>query len=360
MQTVLKISPLFWCLDFVWPSSKLTLSSMFSVSVHLSRTQIKLTIKPKRRASLTCARSVFNCSSSIIETKGTKGRCGGAWAQLCSAFCLTGGSLPEEAERDGGEGRAEGTSSSTSFISLSLRNGTLKGTVKSNTGLVLGGEKTKNGDKESPRAETTNFYTRSCVSFPRRCHDAPRFLDRTMFLFWYKCGVVVLYSTLFSFNFLHFRHVSISNDLHWPWECLILCILPEWVLRNLHRKDKTSLGDQTSSKSPKRQLLRAKRFAPQWNRHFSLWFFFFSPSFFFHLFPNLFDMISSLSIRVSAPQNYQTCPVVLKQSLLGLCATFQTEQASGSSVNRKPVYGGRVFQLGKNVNLSNNIERKSQ
>lgn len=195
----------------------------------------------------------------------------------------------------GGEGG--GLSSSTFFISL--RNGTLKGTVKSNTGLVLGGEK-QNGDKKSPRAETTNFYTRSCFSFPRRCHDALRFLDRTMFLFWYKCGVVVLYSTLFLFNFLHFWHVSISNDLHWPWECLIPCILPEWVLRNLHRKDKTSLGDQTSSKSPKRQLLRAKRFAPQWNRCFSLWFFF--PLNFCHLFPNLFDMIASLSIRVSAPQ----------------------------------------------------------
>lgn len=58
----------------------------------------------------------------------------------------------------------------------------------------------------------------------------PRFLHRTMFIFWHRCGVVVLYSTLFLFNFLHFQHVSILNDLHRPWECLIQCILPEWVL----------------------------------------------------------------------------------------------------------------------------------
>lgn len=280
------------------PSSTLTLSSMSSVSVHLSGTQIQLTLNPNRSASLTCARSLLNCSSSIIETKGTEGRCGGAWAQLCSASCLTGGSLPEEAERDGGEGRAEGSPPPPLLPSSLWGTGLFKGTVKSNTGLVLGGQK-RNGDKASPRAETTNFYTRSCDSFPRRCHDAPRFLNRTMFLFWYKCGVV-LYSTSFLFNFLHFRHLSISNDLHWPWECLILCILPEWVLRNLHRKDQTSLGDQTSSKSPKSQLLRANCFAPQWNRCFSLCVFFFFLNY-FHLRPNLFGMISSLRIRVSAP-----------------------------------------------------------
>lgn len=44
-----------------------------------------------------------------------------------------------------------------------------------------------------------------------------------------RCGVVVVYSTLFLSNFLHFQHLSISNDLHRPWECLIQCILPEWV-----------------------------------------------------------------------------------------------------------------------------------
>lgn len=61
-------------------------------------------------------------------------------------------------------GKGGGLSSATSFISL--RNRTLKGTVKSNTGLALGGDK-QNGDTKSPRAETTNFSTRSCVSFPR-------------------------------------------------------------------------------------------------------------------------------------------------------------------------------------------------
>lgn len=47
--------------------------------------------------------SVFVCGCSIIETKGTRGCCGGASPRLCSAFCLTGGSLLEEVERGGGE-----------------------------------------------------------------------------------------------------------------------------------------------------------------------------------------------------------------------------------------------------------------
>lgn len=87
------------------------------------------------------------------------------------------------------------------------------------------------------RRQPTFIQGHVFLLFQRRCHDAPRFLDRTMFIFWYRCGVVVLYSTLFLLNFLHFRHVSISNDLHRPWECLIQCILPEWVLRNFDRKD---------------------------------------------------------------------------------------------------------------------------
>lgn len=101
---------------FVLPSAPLTLSSAFAVGVHLSRTQIKLTTNPNsppvysfRRASLTCARSVLICCSSISKTKGTKARCGGAWAPLCSAFCLTGASSLEEEERGGGEGRVEGS-----------------------------------------------------------------------------------------------------------------------------------------------------------------------------------------------------------------------------------------------------------
>lgn len=81
--------------------------------------------------------------------------------------------------------------------------------------------------------------------------------------------------------------------------CYVFCQNEYW--ETFTGKIRHPLGDQTSSKSPKRQLLRAKRFAPQRNQHFSFWFFF-PPSFFSHLFPNLFDRISSLSIRVSAPQ----------------------------------------------------------
>lgn len=249
----------------------------------------------------------------------------------------------------GGEGG--GLSSSTSFISL--RNRTLKDTVKSHTGLVMGGEKKM--ETKSPRAETTNFYTRSCDSFPRRCHDAPRFLDRTMFLFWYKCGVVVLYSTLFLFDFLHFRHVSISDDLHWPWECLILCILPEWVLRNLHRKDKTSLGDQTSSKSPKRQLLRAKRFAPQRNRRFSLCFVFFFSLNFFSPFPKLisYDILPQY-------QSFSTANQTIKRALLFSNKAFWACVLHFKQSKHQEVVWTEYQCMAvkcsnwKNVNLSNN------
>lgn len=135
------------------------------------------------------------------------------------------------------------------------------------------------------------------------------------FLFWYTCGVVVLYSTLFSFNFLHFRHVSISHDLHWPWECLILCILPEWVLRNLQRKGemfKKSLGDQTGSKSPKRQLLRAKRFAPQWNHQFSLFAFPFFP----HLFLNVlwYELIPQYQCFSNTNLRIKRAPLLLDKA----------------------------------------------
>lgn len=320
--------------------------SALTVSVHLSRTQIKLTTNPNSPTVYSFRRAVFNlctfCPYLLFQYQRNQRNQGPLWWRLGAAllsllfdrgFVAGGGG----AGRRWGEGG--GVSSSTFFASL--WNGTLKGTVKSNTGFW---ERKTKRDKKSPRAETTKFYTRSCVSlFQRRCHDAPQFLYRTMFLFWYTCGVVVLYSTLFSFNFLHFRHVSISHDLHWPWECLILCILPEWVLRNLRRKGemfKKSLGDQTGSKSPKRQLLRAKRFAPKWNHQFSL---FARPPHPPFTKRSLVWTHPSVSVFQQHKSEDQTCPVVLGQSLLGLCATYQTEQASGSRVNIKPLTGGKVF-----------------
>lgn len=69
----------------------------------------------------------------------------------------------------------------------------------------FGGE--RKGDIKSPRDGDNQLLYKVVFFFffPRRCHDAPRSLYRTMFIFWYTCGVVVLYSTLFLLNFLHFN-----------------------------------------------------------------------------------------------------------------------------------------------------------
>lgn len=47
--------------------------------------------------------------------------------------------------------------------------------------------------------------------------------------FWHTCGVVVLYSTLFLFTLM---------TSHRTWECLIQCLLPEWVLSSFDRQGK--------------------------------------------------------------------------------------------------------------------------
>lgn len=50
------------------------------------------------------------------------------------------------------------------------------------------------------------------------------------FLFFlHTCGVVVLYSTLFLFTLM---------TSHRTWECLIQCLLPEWVLSSFDRQEK--------------------------------------------------------------------------------------------------------------------------
>lgn len=130
--------------------------------------------------------------------------------------------------RSGAEVRGEEAFSLHLFISL--RTWTPNGTVKSNTGLFLpGGRKKKTKSRRG--TETTHFYTRSCVSLISKkmpwCSEI--LLPGQCSYFDKRCGVVVVYSTLFLSNFLHFQHLSISNDLHRPWECLIQCILPEWV-----------------------------------------------------------------------------------------------------------------------------------
>lgn len=39
--------------------------------------------------------------------------------------------------------------------------------------------------------------------------------------------------------------LSIFNDLCRPWECLIQCLLPEWVLSNFDRQDKMEMEGNT-------------------------------------------------------------------------------------------------------------------
>lgn len=82
-------------------------------------------------------------------------------------------------------------------ISSSLMNWTPNSTVKSNTGLFSWGLIERRQKVTAGRRQPTFIQGVFFFFFPRRCHDALRFLHRTMFIFWYTCGVVVLYSTLF-------------------------------------------------------------------------------------------------------------------------------------------------------------------
>lgn len=81
-----------------------------------------------------------------------------------------------------------------------------------NTGLFWRGGKKRRLKVAAGRRQPTFLQGRVFLLRQRRCHDSPRFLNRTMFIFWYTCGVVVLYSTLFLFNFLHFQHVSLMTS----------------------------------------------------------------------------------------------------------------------------------------------------
>lgn len=100
----------------------------------------------------------------------------------------------------GGAGRRWGGSS---FISL-WGTGLLMA-LSNLTRVCFSGEKERRLKVTAGRRQPTFIQGRVFFFFPRRCHDAPRFLYRTMFIFWYTCGVVVLYSPFFLFNFLHFN-----------------------------------------------------------------------------------------------------------------------------------------------------------
>lgn len=180
------------------------------------------------------------CCFSIVETKGTRGRCGGAWAQPCSASCLTGSSstpavLGAEVEQDGGEAAAawKGRRPLVCHLGVSPRTWTPHGTVLSNTGLFFYLE--KEDERVAAGRRQTNFYTRWRALFffsffPKRmprCSDGPCwYFDKAVVLSLctVRCPCLI---------FLHFQHLSNSDGLHGPWECLTQRILPEWVFLKL-------------------------------------------------------------------------------------------------------------------------------
>lgn len=72
--------------------------------------------------------------------------------------------------------------------------------------------------------ETSDFYTKGFFFFSTRCHDAQRFplRDNVHILLSVWCSSFV--HDISFFFALH--NVSIFDDLHTPWECLIQCFLP--------------------------------------------------------------------------------------------------------------------------------------
>lgn len=209
-QTVVKISASLQCLVLSYPllSWPFSLCSL-PISKHYSQHKLKRTlntqlmtisstafcdrVSPWLLSTWICAALNFHLYLLLQYHRNQRNQ-GPLWWRLATALLsllfdrgfIAGG---------GGAGRRWEGLPLTSIFIISMRNWTPNGTVKSNTGLLWG--KKKGETKGHRGTETTNFYTRKCVfSFPRRCHDAPRFLHRTMFIFWYTCGVVVLYSTL--------------------------------------------------------------------------------------------------------------------------------------------------------------------
>lgn len=133
------------------------------------------------------------CCFSIVETKGTRGRCGGAWAQPCSASCLTGASTPAEAEveRDGGEAAAAaawgggGGGRLSPHTSSFLRGPGLRTALSYPTRVCffIWEKKTKESPRDGDNPTFIQGRVRSFFAFRRRRHDAPRFSDGTMLIF---------------------------------------------------------------------------------------------------------------------------------------------------------------------------------
>jgi len=169
------------------------------------------------------------CRFSTIETKGTRGGCGGAWPQLCSACCLTGGSLLEEVEQDGGE-----------RVSPSLGGTGLLMTLSNLTRVCFWGRKERRHKVTAGRRQPTFIQGREFF-LPKKmswCSEIP-LRENVHILVYVWCSSFVQYIVLVQFFAL--QHVSIFNDLHRPRKCLIQCLLPNeyWAILRCP-------GDQTS------------------------------------------------------------------------------------------------------------------
>lgn len=127
-----------------------------------------------------------------------------------------------------------------SHIFISPRTWTPHGTVLSNTGLFLflffwiWKKKTKESPRDGDNPTFIRGGVRSYFRFSEE--DATMLRDSPTGPCWYFDKGVVLSSCTVRrpcLIFLHFQHLSNSDGLHRPWECLIQCILPEWVFLKL-------------------------------------------------------------------------------------------------------------------------------
>lgn len=146
------------------------------------------------------------------------------------------------------------------------------------------------------------------------CSEIP-LQDNVHILVYVWCSSFVQYIVLVKFFAL--QHVSIFNDLHRPWECLIQCILPERVLSNYDRQDEmvrkwkemrcevffsevsqlTRWVDLLISKEATSQN-KAFCTSPQWNIYFFLFSLFCFPILFSY-FSIFFGMVNKFELNPS-------------------------------------------------------------